>query len=210
MKGVDELIDTTACGLAKERPVFVDDGYQLRSQCTRKVLECDLAALLEKHQNAIEILAEGLKDHKEAVLARMSDLCTRILEDPHLARGRNCTWYLGDLVIALEAPADAPSTQQTDDILSHCVHCWGSSCIHQNKTPPPCKGRSTGCVALLRSPSMLNLRIFQRQRPPHRLRIHPHPHRRSPTPWLSPNTHNSQLCGFSCGTHSANPSSLNN
>jgi hypothetical protein len=25
-----------------------------------------------------------------------------------VARGRNCTWHLGDLVIALELPADVP------------------------------------------------------------------------------------------------------
>ena len=30
-----------------------------------------------------------------------------ILEEPDVARGRNCTWYLGDLVIALEVPMDA-------------------------------------------------------------------------------------------------------
>lgn len=52
-------------------------------------------------------MAKGLKDHPETALARMADLCAQILADPDIARGRNCTWYLGDLVIALETPADA-------------------------------------------------------------------------------------------------------
>jgi hypothetical protein len=38
----------------------------------------------------------------------MGQLARQIIEDPVLARGRNCTWYLGDLVIALELPADVP------------------------------------------------------------------------------------------------------
>ena len=55
----------------------------------------------------IRILADGLKDHPETALARIAELCSQILVDPDIARGRNCTWYLGDLVIALEMPTDA-------------------------------------------------------------------------------------------------------
>lgn len=107
MNGVTEVLDTTACGLAHERPVPHGATFQLRTQCTRRVLECDLVARLLQQQPMIRILADGLKGHPEAALARMADLCSQILDDPDLARGRNCTWYLGDLVIALEMPVDA-------------------------------------------------------------------------------------------------------
>jgi predicted nucleic acid-binding protein len=107
MLGVDELLDTTACGLARERPAPLGEVYRLRTQCTRPAKECDLAERLAEHQSELRVLANGLKDHPESALARVSGLCRRILEDPAMARGRNCTWYLGDLIIALELPADA-------------------------------------------------------------------------------------------------------
>ena len=107
MTGIDELLNTTDCGLAKERPQLTGETYELRAQCTRPVKECTLAELLTAHEAEIKILADGLKEHSDKALARMGDLCTNILDDPHIARGRNCTWYLGDLVIALELPPDA-------------------------------------------------------------------------------------------------------
>jgi hypothetical protein len=106
MIGVDEVLDTTACGLARERPIPIGETYRLRTQCTRQVKECALAERLIEHQLTIRILADGLRNHPEAALARMGELCQQVLEDPDLARGRNCTWYLGDLVIALELPTD--------------------------------------------------------------------------------------------------------
>lgn len=107
MTGVDEVLDSTACGLARERPVPHGATFQLRTQCTRRVLECELVARLQAQPAMIRTLADGLQGHPEAALARMADLCSQILADPDIARGRNCTWYLGDLVIALEMPADA-------------------------------------------------------------------------------------------------------
>ncbi len=107
MLGVDELRDTMACGLARERPVPLGETYRLRRQCTRRVKECDLGERLAEHQSEVQVLADGLKDHPDGALARMGALCSHISEDPDVARGRNCTWYLGDLVIALELPPDA-------------------------------------------------------------------------------------------------------
>lgn len=105
--GIDELLDTTACGLARERPTDNGASYRLRTQCIRAVKECELAERLTEQKAAIQTVAEGLHNHPDPVLARMGKLCTQILADPHSARGRNCTWYLGDLVIALEMPVDA-------------------------------------------------------------------------------------------------------
>lgn len=107
MLGIDELQDTTACGLAQERPVLTEGSYQLRTQCTRRVKECDLAERLAAQSATLRKLAENLPNHPEPALARMGALCVQSLADPHGARGRNCTWYLGDLVIALELPGDA-------------------------------------------------------------------------------------------------------
>ncbi len=108
MLGIAELLDTTACGLARERPLLHGDIYRLRTQCTRQVKECILTERLLEHRSAIQLLAVGLRNHAEPALARLGDLCERILAEPDVARGRNCTWWLGDLVIALEMPAHAP------------------------------------------------------------------------------------------------------
>ncbi len=107
MVGIDEFIDHTDCGLAKERPLLSGEHCQLRTQCVRRVKECELARFLTHHKAEIEILAAGLSAHADRSLARMAELCTLLLEDPDVARGRSCTWYLGDLVIALEAPSEA-------------------------------------------------------------------------------------------------------
>lgn len=114
MLGISEIVDTTQCGLAGERPQLVslpNDGllsYQLRSQCVRRVRECDLAEQMQGWRPELTALAEGLTQESDPVLLRMGQLARQILENPVVARGRNCTWYLGDLVIALELPADVP------------------------------------------------------------------------------------------------------
>lgn len=107
MLGIDEILDTTACGLAREIPVLEQTNYQLRTHCTRRVKECLLKEYCQVQRSSLQTLADGLQDHPEAALARMATLCVQILQDPDLARGRNCTAYLGDLVIALELPPGA-------------------------------------------------------------------------------------------------------
>ncbi|MEM7539833.1 MAG: hypothetical protein AAF639_47195 [Chloroflexota bacterium] len=107
MFGIDQIVDMSACGLAKERPLIYEGKYTLRSQCTRRVKECELVAVLTKHRDELQILADGLSRNEDKSLARMGELCTKILDNPDIARGRNCTWHLGDLVIALEMPSDA-------------------------------------------------------------------------------------------------------
>lgn len=114
MLGIRELLDSTQCGLARERPQVIPlrNGellsYQLRSQCVRQVRECDLAEQMQSWRPELAALADGLADQRDPVLLRMRQLARQIIENPVLARGRNCTWHLGDLVIALELPADVP------------------------------------------------------------------------------------------------------
>ncbi|MFN8488309.1 MAG: hypothetical protein U0350_11995 [Caldilineaceae bacterium] len=107
MIGIDEVLNTTECGLAKEVPLLEQTDYQLRTHCTRRVKECLLAEHCQAQQSNLQTVADGLKDHPEAALARMATVCAQILQDPDMARGRNCTAYLGDLVIALELPTEA-------------------------------------------------------------------------------------------------------
>lgn len=113
MLGIAELLDDTHCGLAGERPVACqilsapDSSYRLRCQCVRHVRECNLAELLRDRWSAeIKMLAQGLAGKADPALARMGRLAGEILADPTLARGRNCTRYLGDMIIALELPQD--------------------------------------------------------------------------------------------------------
>lgn len=110
--GIDELLDSTQCGLARERPTVAASAnaafFHLRSQCIRAVRECDLAERIETWRPQLEAIAAGLAQESDPILVRMGQLARQIIDDPIVARGRNCTWYLGDLVIALELPADVP------------------------------------------------------------------------------------------------------
>jgi len=114
---IDELLDITACGLARERPAIWETGprgamgedlYWIRSQCVRQVQECDLVERMTGWRPELKALAEGLSGQDDPALARMGKLAYQVLDDPTLARGRNCTWYLADLIIALELPPGMP------------------------------------------------------------------------------------------------------
>jgi hypothetical protein len=72
------------------------------------VRECDLAERMIEWQPELNALLRGLAHERDPHLLRMSQLAQQISQDPVVARGRNCTWYLGDLVVALELPADVP------------------------------------------------------------------------------------------------------
>lgn len=122
MFGVVTLLDTTECGLAQERAQpfragsapDLQDRYRLRAQCIRHVKECALAERLAEWQENVRRINQVLSDSQERAclrrqaLARTALLAGQILTDPVLARGRNCTRYLGDMVIALELPPDVP------------------------------------------------------------------------------------------------------
>lgn len=114
LSGIDEMLDSTQCGLARERPTLAPTTngngqfFRFRSQCTRYVRECDLAERMEAWRPELAMLADGLAHESDPVLLRMGQLAQQISENPVVTRGRNCTWYLGDLVIALELPADVP------------------------------------------------------------------------------------------------------
>lgn len=106
--GIDKRIDVTMCGLALEQPARQKAIYYLRTQCVRTIRECDLAEQMTAWRPQLRVLAEGLRYEKDASLQRMGDLAAQIIDDPIKARGRNCTWYLGDMVIALSLPEDVP------------------------------------------------------------------------------------------------------
>lgn len=116
LTGIDELLDVTECGLARERPKAIGyhpverrhEQYYLRAQCTRRIKECGLAERLAVWRPELQAVADGLCNHPDSALARMGALVIRLLNDPGLVRGRNCTWYLGDLIIALELPPAIP------------------------------------------------------------------------------------------------------
>ena len=116
LAGIGDLLDMTECGLAKERPTAIGyhpverrhERYYLRAQCTRRIKECVLAERLAVWRSELQAVADGLRNPPDSALARMGTLATRLLDEPDLVRGRTCTWSLGDLVIALELPAEMP------------------------------------------------------------------------------------------------------
>jgi len=107
MAGVDQVSDATGCGLAQERPHRVEGTYRLRAQCRREVKECRLEEWLTAHSAALDGVAAHLRASGEPDLVRIGELLAEFPHTPETVRGRNCTWYLGDLIITLECPADA-------------------------------------------------------------------------------------------------------
>jgi hypothetical protein len=106
MAGLDQVSDATGCGLAQERPRQVEGSYRLRAQCRRDAPECWLEEWLAEQSNTLDCLAPQLHASDEAATARIGELLDEFPQTPAIVRGRNCTWYLGDLIIALECPAD--------------------------------------------------------------------------------------------------------
>ena len=107
MAGADQVSDATGCGLAQERPRRVEGTYRLRAQCRRDIKECRLAEWLAEHSAALNSIAPNLRAPGEPALVRIGELLDEFLQTPQIVRGRNCTCYLGDLIITLECPADA-------------------------------------------------------------------------------------------------------
>ena len=107
MTGVNQISDATGCGLAQERPRRVEGTYRLRAQCRRNVKECRLEEWLADHSAALDSIVPHLCASGEPALARIGKLLDEFPQMAQVVRGRNCTWYLGDLIIALECPADA-------------------------------------------------------------------------------------------------------
>jgi hypothetical protein len=101
------MSDATDCGLARERPHQVEGTYRLRVQCRRDVKECLLEEWFAGHSAALDGVARCLHASGELAMIRIGELLDEFLRTPQVIRGRNCTWYLGDLIIALECPADA-------------------------------------------------------------------------------------------------------
>ncbi len=107
MAGVDQVSDATGCGLAQERPQRVEGTYRLRVQCRRDVKECRLEEWLALHSSVLDSIPPYLRASGESALIKIGELLDEFPHTPEIAWGRNCTWYLGDLVIALECPANA-------------------------------------------------------------------------------------------------------
>jgi predicted nucleic acid-binding protein len=107
MAGVDRVSDATGCGLAQERPHRVEGTYRLRAQCRREVKECHLGEWLARHSAALESIASHLRASSDSAMIKVGKLLDEFPQTPQVVRGRHCTWYLGDLIIALECPADA-------------------------------------------------------------------------------------------------------
>ena len=107
MAGLGQVSDASGCGLAQERPRLIEGTYRLRAQCRRDVKECRLAEWLTDHSATLDGVASHLRASDEPALVKIGELLDEFLPTPQIARGRNCTWYLGDLIIALECPRDA-------------------------------------------------------------------------------------------------------
>jgi hypothetical protein len=104
---IDEFINETSCDLANSS-VEIGDYVHTRFSCNAAKASCALVPFLEAHRAELLTLEKALvtvppekKDPKTLTALR------KVNADVTKAKGERTCWALGDIIIALEAPAKA-------------------------------------------------------------------------------------------------------
>jgi len=104
---VDEVVNYTDCDLVKAT-ASLGDRISSRLSCNATKAQCQLVPFLSAHREELRrietAIANAVPEIKDA---RSLAALQRINTDVSLALGERTCWAIGDVVIALEAPADA-------------------------------------------------------------------------------------------------------
>lgn len=105
--GIDEFINETSCDLVRPG-VEIGDYVHKRLSCNAAKASCALVPILSAHRAELLTLEKALvaaplekKDPKTLAALR------KVNADVTKAKGERTCWALGDIIIALEAPAKA-------------------------------------------------------------------------------------------------------
>lgn len=103
-QGIELLPDPIACPLMDLRAIPQATGYRLEPALAyrRSTMPCHIVDFLQEHRIALQDLALALHQ----TYPQMAEACWRVLENPTDAQGNTCK-TLGDVIIALQTPADA-------------------------------------------------------------------------------------------------------
>jgi hypothetical protein len=97
--------DLTAAGVQRQS----DGTYTVADTCRKEAATCQLPDFLADRHQKLGAIADHLAAHSHAIKdqARVERLLATVLADPHAALGQAACWPLGDVIIALQVPADA-------------------------------------------------------------------------------------------------------
>ena len=103
-QGIDLLPDPIACPLMDLKAIPHGTSYRLEPDLPyrRGEMPCHIVDFLQEQRIALQELAPAL----EEAYPKMADACRRVLANPADAQGNLCK-TLGDVIIALQTPADA-------------------------------------------------------------------------------------------------------
>ncbi|MCE7986232.1 MAG: hypothetical protein DYG89_34075 [Caldilinea sp. CFX5] len=103
-QGIELLPDPIACPLMDLRAIPETAGYRLEPNLAyrRGAMPCHIVDFLQGHRRALQELSTALRE----TYPQMAEACGRVLENPTDAQGNTCK-TLGDVIIALQTPADA-------------------------------------------------------------------------------------------------------
>lgn len=107
---ITRLSDPISCVLVTSGITLEpDDTFTVAATCRKEQAACHLPEFLRAQQTRLNAIAEYLATHPNAIKgqARVTQLLAAVLQDPRAALGQTACWPLGDLIIALQAPADA-------------------------------------------------------------------------------------------------------
>lgn len=107
---VTPLPDPIACDLVQSGLRVQPDGQcAIAATCRKETAACHLPVFLNQHRNRLHTLAAYLKAHPRSIKeqARVERLLAAVITDPQAALGQAACWPLGDVIIALQVPANA-------------------------------------------------------------------------------------------------------
>lgn len=105
-ESIDEYINKTNCDLVRPS-VPVGDYLHRRLSCNARRAKCALVSFLQQHQAELQKLEHAFSAAPGKVNPRTLAALKKINVDINKALGQRTCWYLGDVIIALEAPEDA-------------------------------------------------------------------------------------------------------
>lgn len=107
---VEPVQDQLGCDLVKSGMSLQPNGqYELACTCRKETAACHLPHFLSMQQSRLHSFATYLAVHPNIIKdqARVEHLLTTVIKTPQAAWGQSSCWPLGDVIIALQIPANA-------------------------------------------------------------------------------------------------------
>lgn len=106
LKALPDPIGCDLIGLGIQRQP--DNSFTVAATCRRRTALCHLPDFLTERRRELQAIVDDLATHHRSIKnqVKVQRLLTEILVDPSAALGQTACWPLGDIIIALQVPAD--------------------------------------------------------------------------------------------------------